>query len=230
MLVIADERERDSGVPNEIQSLGAKVDYRMLDVADYLTGDYAVERKSVRDFIGSVFDGRLFDQAYRLGRSYDNALLVVEGDINERLEELKNPRWFWGGVASALLDYEMKCFFTPDAKQTAQLIYTIGKRAEKERNKGERGAPPLIVRKPRSGELDRVQVSIVSALPGVGPKLAAQLLSHFGSVRRVFEASATEMAVGAGIGRTKAVGLRKMLDADYKGKGKQDQVGLEEED
>ncbi|TMI60055.1 heavy metal resistance protein CzcA, partial [Candidatus Bathyarchaeota archaeon] len=185
---MADERERASGIPEELKSLGARVEYRVLDVADYLTGDYSVERKSVRDFIGSVFDGRLFDQAYRLSKSYDNVLLIVEGDINQRLEELKNPQWFWGGVASAVLDYEMKCFFTPDTKQTAQLIHTIGKRGEKERKKGERGAPPLIVRKPRSGELDRVQVSIVSALPGVGPKLAAQLLTHFGSVRRVFQA------------------------------------------
>jgi len=230
LLVMADERERASGIPEELKSLGARVEYRVLDVADYLTGEYSVERKSVRDFIGSVFDGRLFDQAYRLSKSYDNVLLIVEGDINQRLEELKNPRWFWGGVASAVLDYEMKCFFTPDTKQTAQLIHTIGKRGEKERKKGERGAPPLIVRKPRSGELDRVQVSIVSALPGVGPKLAAQLLTHFGSVRRVFQASATEMAVRAGIGRSRALSLRKKLDADYKEKGKQAQVRLKEED
>src|SRR2546422_4114656 len=105
---MADERERASGIPEELKSLGARVEYRVLDVADYLTGDYSVERKSVRDFIGSVFDGRLFDQAFRLSRSYDNVLLIVEGDINQRLEELKNPRWFWGGVASAVLDYEMK--------------------------------------------------------------------------------------------------------------------------
>ncbi len=202
----------------------------MLDVGDYLTGDYAVERKSVRDFIGSLFDGRVFDQAYRLGKSYEKVLLIVEGDINEKVGKLKNPRWFWGGVASALLDYDMKCFFTPDTKQTAQLIQTLGQRAEKERRKGERSAPPLIVRKPRSGELDRVQVSIVSSLPGVGPKLAEKLLVHFGTVRRVFEASTTEMAVGAGLGRSRALGVRKMLDADYKAKERHGQVGLKEED
>jgi DNA excision repair protein ERCC-4 len=230
LLVVADERERASGVPHELESLGIRVEYRVLDVGDYLTGEYAVERKSVRDFIGSVFDGRVFDQAYRLGKSYENVLLIVEGDIRERLEKLKNPRWFWGGVASALLDYEMKCFFTPDTKQTAQLIHTLAQRAEKQRKKGERGAPPLIVRKPRSGELDRVQVSIVSALPGVGPKVAEQLLLHFGTIRRIFEASTTEMAVGAGIGRSRALGLRKMLDADYKAKGKHGQTRLKEED
>src|SRR2546428_12735765 len=122
---MADERERASGIPEELKSLGARVEYRVLDVADYLTGDYSVERKSVRDFIGSVFDGRLFDQAFRLSKSYDNVLLIVEGDINQSLDVLMNPRWFWEGVDSVVLDYEMKCFLTPATIQTAQLIYFI---------------------------------------------------------------------------------------------------------
>src|SRR5437879_11766121 len=122
---MADERERASGIPEELKSLGPRVEYRVLDVADYLTGDYSVERKSVRDFIGSVFDGRLFDQAYRLSKSYDNVLLIVEGDISQRLEELKNQRWFWGGVAYGVLDYEMKCCVTPDSTQISKLIYSI---------------------------------------------------------------------------------------------------------
>ena len=57
MLVVVDERERASGVPDELEFLGARVEYRVLDVADYLTGDYSVERKSVRDFIGSSSTG-----------------------------------------------------------------------------------------------------------------------------------------------------------------------------
>ena len=46
------------------------VNYRVLDVADYLVQDYAIERKSVRDFVSSLFSGRLFDQAYRLGEAF----------------------------------------------------------------------------------------------------------------------------------------------------------------
>ncbi|HZD13308.1 MAG TPA: ERCC4 domain-containing protein [Candidatus Binatus sp.] len=231
--MVIDEREKSSGVPEELEALGTNVSYRVLDVADYLIGEYAIERKSIRDFIKSVFDGRLFDQAYRLGSSYERVILIVEGDISDRLEDLENPRWFWGGLISAVMDYEMKCFFTPDPGQTAQLIYTLGRKSEKDQKGLARPhdrRPPLIVRKPRSGELDRVQTSIVSALPGVGPKLGRQLLDHFGSVRRVFEASATDMAIGAGIGRGKALALRKVLDADYKRKEKQVKFEPEKED
>ena len=52
--VVADERERRSGVPEELRSLGAFVEYRVLDVADYVVGQYAVERKTVRDFVNSL--------------------------------------------------------------------------------------------------------------------------------------------------------------------------------
>ncbi len=230
--IVADERERSSGVPAFLEDLGAEVEYKMLEVADYLVNGLAVERKTMRDFVSSLFDGRLFDQAYRSNASYDNSLLIVEGNVRSRLEELKNPRWFWGGLASLVLDYDVRCFFTPDQEQTAQLLYTLigrGKKNGKRQDK-ERRPPPLIVRRPRSGELDRLQVSIVSGLPGVGPKLAEQLLTRFGSIRSVFEASATEMAVGAGIGSARALALRKLLDAQYKNPNPgQASLGEEEE-
>ncbi|MBO0887859.1 DEAD/DEAH box helicase, partial [Candidatus Bathyarchaeota archaeon] len=76
--VIADERERPSGVPEELRSIGALVQYRVLDIADYLVGEFAVERKSVRDFVSSLYSGRLFDQAHRLGEAYQTIFLVVE--------------------------------------------------------------------------------------------------------------------------------------------------------
>jgi len=42
--IIADEREKPSGVPEALRSLGVSLEYRLLDVADYLVGAYAIER------------------------------------------------------------------------------------------------------------------------------------------------------------------------------------------
>ncbi len=211
--VVADERERPSGVPEELQILGVSVDYRVLDVADYVVGNYGIERKSVRDFVSSLFSGRLFDQAYRMGEAYQNSILVVEGSFEKEIKRLRNPRSLWGALISTVLDYRLNCFFTSDARQTAQFILTLGKGG---RYRGKPGGPPLVVRKPKVEDVKRVQASIVSSLPGIGPRLADQLLSQFGSVRKVFTASVTEMAVGAGIGRAKALGLNRILDAPYK--------------
>jgi len=225
--IAVDEREKPSGVPDELRSKGASVEYRVLEVADYVVGEYAVERKSARDFVSSLFSGRLFDQAYRIGESYRDKILVVEGNLENELKRARNPRSLWGALISAVLDFDMHCFFTRDPEETAEFLITLGKGG---RYKGRHGPPPLVVRKPRSEGIKRLQESIVGSVPGVGPRTAEQLLSHFGSLRRTFSASVTEMAVGAGIGKSKALSLRALLDASYKpSKGVHSQTQLRAE-
>ncbi len=212
--IIADEREKPSGVPEAVRSLGASVEYRLLDIADYVVGTYAVERKSVRDFVSSLYSGRLFDQAHRLGQAYETIFLIVEGDLWEELGRARNPRSLWGALISSVLDFGLNTFFAPDEKQTAQFLVTLGRGGRHRRGSG---GPPLIVRKPRTPDLKRVQISVLSSLPGVGPRMAEQLLGHFGSLRKVLAASLTEMSVGAGLGKARALNLVKLLDAGYKG-------------
>jgi DNA excision repair protein ERCC-4 len=222
--VVVDEREKPSGVPDELMRLGVLVDYRVLEVADYIVGEYAIERKSVRDFISSLFSGRLFDQAFRLGEAYQTTILVVEGDLEVELNKLKNPRSLWGALISAVLDFRLACFYTRNQEQTAEFILTLGKGG---RFRGRSRGPPLVVRKPKTEDMKRIQTSIVSSLPNVGPRVAEQLLSNFGSVRKVFAASVTDMAVGAGIGKARALTLNRILDTPYKAsKGQESQAQL----
>jgi len=212
--IIADEREKPSGVPDALRSLGVSVEYRVLEVADYVVGSYAIERKSVRDFVSSLYSGRLFDQAHRLGEAYDAIFLIVEGSLWEEIRGARNPRSLWGALISSVLDFGLNTFFAPDEKQTAQFLITLGRGGRHRRGSG---GPPMIVRKPRTADMKRVQVSILSSLPGIGPKMAEQLLTHFGSLRKVFAASTTEMSVGAHLGKARALSLVKLLDAGYKG-------------
>ena len=214
MRIIADEREKPSGVPDALRSLGVSVEYRVLEVADYVVGSYAIERKSVRDFVSSLYSGRLFDQAHRLGEAYDAIFLIVEGSLWEEIRGARNPRSLWGALISSVLDFGLNTFFAPDEKQTAQFLITLGRGGRHRRGSG---GPPMIVRKPRTADMKRVQVSILSSLPGIGPKMAEQLLTHFGSLRKVFAASTTEMSVGAHLGKARALSLVKLLDAGYKG-------------
>jgi DNA excision repair protein ERCC-4 len=212
--IIADERERPSGVPEALRSLGAMVDYRVLDVADYLVGNYAVERKAVRDFFSSLYNGRLFDQAHRLGEAYDTNFLIVEGNLWKDPGEVKNPRSLWGALISTVLDFGLNTFFSPNTDETAQFLYTLGTGG---RHKKGSGAPPLVVRKPRTTDIRRIQVSILSSMPGIGPQMAEQMLAHFGSLRKVFAASVTELAVGAKLSRARALSIVKLLETGYKG-------------
>src|SRR6266567_3847170 len=147
--IIADEREKPSGVPEALRSLGVSVEYRLLDVADYLVGAYAIERKSVRDFVSSLYSGRLFDQAHRLGEAYETIFLIVEGDLWEEIRGSRNPRSLWGALISSVLDFGLNTFFAPAEKQTAQFLVILGRGGRHRRGSS---GPPLMVRKPRTND------------------------------------------------------------------------------
>ena len=49
--VVVDEREKPSGVPLLLRELGLMVNFRMLDVGDYVVPGYAFERKEAKDFL-----------------------------------------------------------------------------------------------------------------------------------------------------------------------------------
>jgi len=61
--IIVDERERKSGIPELLKSIGLNLEMKTLPIGDYIVApETIVERKSIRDLMASVFDGRLFDQ------------------------------------------------------------------------------------------------------------------------------------------------------------------------
>src|SRR5207237_3503634 len=139
-------------------------------------------RESMRDIVASLYSGRLFYQAHRMVEAYRTSMLVVEGYLWEELKRVRNSRSLWGALISSVLDFGLNMFFTPDGKQTAQFLFTLGKGGR--HTKGS-GGPPVIVRKPRSKDLNRLQLSVLGSLPGIGPRMAEPLLGYFGSLRKV---------------------------------------------
>jgi len=209
--VVVDEREKPSGIPELLKEYGLQVEYQMLEVGDYVVSpDYAVERKKGRDFLKSLYSGRLFDQAHRLCETYDRPVLVVEGELPLFVREMARPRAFWGALTTLAFEYGLSVFFTADAGQTADFIYTLTRHRGFARPRG-----PLIRKKPRVKGLERTQLFLVSSLPGIGPKLADRALRRFGTVRRVFSASVAELSSVDGIGRIKAEKMAEILDAHY---------------
>jgi len=211
--VIVDERERDSGVPDILKALALQVDYRVLEVGDYVvSADCAVERKAGRDFAKSLYSGRLFDQARRLRQFYVHPVFVAEGDLQLLIGESAKPRAYWGALTTLAFQFGMTVFFTANARQTADLLCTLARRS------GLTRAPkgPWVQKKPRTRDAEKMQVSLVAILPSIGPKLAERMLLRFGSARRVFCASVAELCTVKGLGRAKAEKIAGLLDAEYK--------------
>lgn len=223
--VVADEREKASGVPDELSKLGVRVYFTQLPVADYvLSPEIAVERKSVRDLVSSVYDSRLFSQAARLAASYAKPYLLVEGDSKEVQAAAKNLKSYYGAIANITLAYGLRVISTASHQETAIAIAELLTHV---RAKPMRGTPmetPL-----RASSLPMQQVYAVSSLPGVGRKLAERLLLKYGTPRKVMSLTAGELSMTAGLGWKRAQKIKDVLDSKYtKFEEKQKQAKLEE--
>jgi len=209
--IIADTREKASGIPELLAGRGVYVQRKMLDVGDYLVGQCIIERKTAHDFISSLYSGRLFEQAQRIAQSYKKFMLIVEGDTQETLSDMKSPKAYWGALLTLALSFDFKLFFTLDQVQTADVLSVLAGRTTHGEN-----SRPLIVRKPRMATAKDWQLAVLESLPTVGPKLADRLLRAFGSIRSIFLASRMELAVKGGIGEIRARKIQELLDAEYR--------------
>ena len=82
--IVVDMREFRSELPSLIHRRGVEIDPVTIDVGDYiLTPEICVERKSISDLIGSLQNGRLFNQATNMTRFYSRPMLLIEFDQNK---------------------------------------------------------------------------------------------------------------------------------------------------
>ena len=82
--IIVDMREFRCELPSLIHKRGIEIEPVTIEVGDYiLTPEICVERKSISDLIGSLQNGRLYNQATAMTRFYAKPMLLIEFDSNK---------------------------------------------------------------------------------------------------------------------------------------------------
>jgi len=220
--IIIDERERKSGIPDLLRAVGINVEMKTLPIGDYIVApETIVERKSIRDLVSSVFDGRLFDQCNRLKEHYQFPIILMEGNVDEINEITENPLIFYGAVSTIALDFKIPIISTPSADHTAKLLVSLCSR--KEAPKG-----PFLKKIKKSNNVQKQQLTALSSLPGVGEKLSIRMLKKFGSPLRVFNANLAELTKVEGLGAARAKKIKNMLETQSKYLKKSNQKTLHE--
>ena len=211
--IIADHREIPSGVVYELTQLGVEVEARQLSVGDFILSDrVGIERKSAGDFLQSLVDKRLLDQAKQLGETFERPVLILEGrDLYSR--RAIHPNAIRGALAALAVDFKTPILPTRDEKETALILVAIARREQLEES---REVP--IRGEPKGLTLPEQQRFVVEGLPGVSAVLAKRLLEYFGTVERVMSASEEELQQVHGIGREKAREIKRVLKAEYEAK------------
>jgi DNA excision repair protein ERCC-4 len=220
--IVVDERERSSNIPVLLKNAGAVIDFTQLKVGDYIvSSETAVERKTVRDLISSIYDGRLFVQCSDLVKYYQKPLLVVQGNIaelGEISEDMEDPddiklhtermSLAYDALITVATEFRIPIIHTPSAEQTAQLLVTLVNRSLQEA----KATGPLLRKIKKENPIQIQQLSVLASLPGVGEKLAARMLKKFHTPIRALNASAAELATIPGFGLTRAERVRKVLN------------------
>ncbi len=208
--IIVDERERKSGIPELLKSVGLNMEMKTLPIGDYIVApETVVERKSIRDLMSSVFDGRLFDQCSRLKEHFQHPIVLMEGNVDEIEEITENPLIFYGAISTVVLDFQIPIIPTPSAIHTAKLLVSMC--SKKDSSKG-----PYLKKIKKSSDLEKQQLSVLCSLPGIGDKFAIRMLEKFGTPLKVFTATTSELAKVEGLGDARAKKIKKMLDSKSK--------------
>ncbi|HEX2473045.1 MAG TPA: ERCC4 domain-containing protein [Nitrososphaera sp.] len=219
--IVVDERERNSNIPELLKNAGAVIDFTQLKVGDYVvSSETAVERKTVRDLISSIYDGRLFVQCSDLVKHYQKPLLVVQGNIAELAETPEDTEdtdaklhaermpLAYDALITVATEFRIPIIHTPSAEQTAQLLVTLVNRSLQEG----KATGPLLRKIKKENPIYIQQLSVLASLPGVGEKLAARMLKKFHTPIRALNASAAELATIPGFGLARAELVRKILN------------------
>jgi DNA excision repair protein ERCC-4 len=208
--IVVDDREQKSGIPNLLKSVGLNVEMKTLPVGDYIVApETIIERKSIRDLLASVFDGRLFDQCSRLKENFEHPIILMEGNVDEIEEITDNPLIFYGALSTVVIDFKIPVIPTPSAAHTAKLLVSMCSR--KDIPKG-----PFLKKIKKSSDLEKQQLSSLCSLPGIGEKFAVRMLEKFGTPLRVFTATTSELAKVEGLGEARAKKIKKVLDTKNK--------------
>ncbi len=208
--VVVDSREASSvqDIVEQLRAKGLRVAVAKLGAGDYYllsAGEkppVLVERKTVYDFANSIKDGRLWDQAKRLAQAAreDGArpVIILEGWLGR----LERTGWSMAAILRAIdeltLEMGIPVVPSPDRYSTAAWL------AAKAKALGETDRKRVVRLRVDKKPLTLMERILYAAEGVVGPKLAARLLEHFGTLRAIANASVMELMRVEGIGEKRA--------------------------
>jgi Fanconi anemia group M protein len=208
--ITVDHREKASGLIGFLKEQGVVVEVAHMRYGDYLVHDaLTIERKTARDFLISIMDGRLFRQISNLKQHCKKPILLIEGTPYQT-DLCVDTNAIKGALLSIQAIWHIPVIVSESTEDSRDIILTIGRQHEKSVD-----VVPLRAGY-RPSRLKSQQLFVLQGLPTIGPTLAKRLMKRFRSVSGVMNASVDALLQVDGIGPVGANRIREVLDFEYK--------------
>lgn len=207
--ILVDVHERQSGIAQHLEELGADVTIVPLPAGDYAVGDDTlVERKRVLDLHGAVIKGRFWPQIGKLRSSCGFPYLLVEGTNIDRGPLHPNAV---RGVCLATIDLGVALIRSDHQRDSARWIHRLAVRCQRSEP-----APdlPVYAQRPKSRNTAEAAEAMLAQIPGISTTTARALLDRFGTVACVLAAGYDGWIDVPGVGPARARALAKTLGSD----------------
>ena len=203
--IFVDYRENSCKLPDHLKTAGFDLVIKKLPYCDYVINqEISIERKTGRDFVISIIDGRLFEQARKMKHFLSRPLYLVEGNpLNTKINITRDA--VMGAAVSLQAIWQIPMIFSEDVKQSCHVIRMIFHQSNKLPNLVE------IRHGYRPKKLRSRKLYLLQGLPQVGPQIAKRLLDHFKSVQNTFNASEKDLRKVQVIGKKKSILIIKVL-------------------
>jgi|TARA_B100002003_G_scaffold247727_1_gene279892 Fanconi anemia group M protein len=185
-LIVADIHEKNSLVLSQLKkSTKIKLLIKPLKIADYIIGPIAIERKTISDLIGSMISKRLIQQLKNM-EAYPKSLLIIEGNLQEVLDEEDNISKAIRGLIISISTNNTPIIQTRDYEETAKYLITLAKQQLKPNQ-------PISLHSRIPKTKNEQKQYIVESFPNIGPKKAELLLKKFKTLNNLFSATEEEI-------------------------------------
>jgi len=179
------------------------IEVKQLSVGDIWIGDLIIERKSIRDLEASILDGRYREQRGRIlaycQENKTQPMYILEGGLHSHTGRLQTSA-IMKFINRLIFHYQIPVVQTSSIKETAELLRAITEQQQEKPESLQRKTELVKVadgfhtqKKCNAQDPKQFSIASLSQCPGVSVKMAESLVTAFGSLKGVMDASVKDI-------------------------------------
>ncbi len=192
-MILVDDREVRSGICDELNKLHLPFKILRLKTGDYVINKSVfIERKTTKDFMASLNDKRLFIQAKSLRKGGHRALMIIEG------EHLPSRASIRGALCSLMVKFYLPVIRSRNITESVEFMNYIYSYSNNVLPNNVYCTFDFRTKRRETTLHERILLQ----LKHIGPSTSTALLSKFGSIGKILNATKKELLSVSGVGKS----------------------------